>query len=243
MDQKNTYNTLMGAARQKKIYKPTTLRAMARKIAPKGEKEAWGEFASTVVFNGMMMRFAGLSDKPLRHRLEQKLIKKVEEVIIRRNLSVPTGWREEVKFLSMKKGAGLILIRYSGWYEYGRNQRRQLGAGYLYGIDDGQAWAVRVPSTMKNVGESLAWLKPSVVKRAEAEGRQSRRQGDIYFVEKAGKSDFRSIEGTRHRVKIASNGGISVTHPQHSCLRLSGKISWMAVQQTQINGSGRKNGD
>ena len=93
----------------------------------------------------------------------------------------------------------------------------------LTGYEDGQWWARRVPYGCRTVAEALDYIRPAEVNAAIAEGREVRRQGDVWLVQlKAGRNNLNAIRGTDHRLD-----GTTLTHPQHGSLDL-GEGAWKA---------------
>lgn len=91
---------------------------------------------------------------------------------------------------------------------------------FIAGYDDGSTFVERVPPRVKSVREALAWMRPAEVRKAEQEGRQVYRQGDVFFVElrtKARKITDYSLPAN-HQVEV--NGKVLVKHYEHSTLEL-----------------------
>lgn len=182
---------------------------------------------------------------PIDKRLKDHLLKKGHNAIVSRSLSVPAGF-PEFKPVIIDRKKECWLINYSGYYKYSSRFGSWWQSGnYLIGREDGQTWAVRVPSTVKTVAEAQQWLMPKDVKDAQAKGKTVYRQGDIYFIKKRIKEDdFSALTDTRHTV-VDKDGVLTVEHPEHPTLKLesSDKGFWRAYQQQQLDGNSRRGGD
>jgi len=136
-----------------------------------------------------LARFSGA--KRMDHRRE-KCARKYAEEIRRRGGEVCIDPREaasktvDLRIVDYDRQTGIRLLKAEGWREYSRRfGSRRAAICYLAGIDEGEKWAARVPSTVCTVAEGLESLKSSEVLRAESEGRRVLRQGDVYIVEMA----------------------------------------------------------
>jgi hypothetical protein len=180
----------------------------------------------------------------LDQRLTARLIEKCEGEIHRRRLSTPAGWNGFGRSLAHREGR-MWLVSGEGWYEYSkRHGNRYQKATYLCGYDDGQLFAVRVPSTMTKVAQAVEWLTPRDVRIARDKGLPIKRQGDIFFAPKRiADHDMSALVHTRHTAKPRADGGLTIVHPEHTPVRLSSKYTWRAYQSTQIDGNGRSCGD
>ncbi len=128
------------------------------------------------------------------------------------------------------------VIHASGWVDYTSRERHFCGASYLCGWDDEQLFAVRVPLRVTTVSAAIAWLMPSAVASAVNAGKDVRRQGDFFFIQRARKSDLSALVGSDHEARGRKDGGWTIVHPQHRPLRLSGKCRWEAIPARSING-------
>lgn len=210
--------------------------------APRGEKGQLVELAGRVF--DASRRYA-LPPRSLAQRLASRLVAIGEREIQSRRLSTPAGWDEFSPELLARR-PGLWLILGAGWYEYShRYGSRYQSAAYLCGKDEGQYWAVRVPSTCASVAEAMAFLTPAPIREAEERGLPVKRQGDIYFrpVARLSDHDMSALQGTRHEARQRKSGSLTVVHPEHRPIILSGKYTWRAYQQRQVDGHGRRAAD
>lgn len=174
------------------------------------------------------------------------LMKIALDQIEERNLAVPAGWpysKTQRRILDVSIPDDAWLVYGSGWHKYGRQLPWRTEATYLVGYSDNQHWAVKVPSTLDTVKEALAWLEPPQATQARIRKLPVKRQGDFYFVARARNTRFDAMEGTRHEARPHKQGGYTVVHPEHPPVRLSGRHAWLAVQQKQLDGHGRRGGD
>lgn len=125
---------------------------------------------------------------------------------------------------------------------------------YLCGRDDGQDWAVRVPYTKTTIKDALEWLTPTAVKKAMAQGKEVRRQGDMYFIPLSlPHNDLGALARTNHNVqvlpkdpyyatdtKLSPITALKISHPQHPTIILDGKKAWRAVPQKQLGPRGNR---
>lgn len=140
-----------------------------------------------------------------------------------RRLDVPTGYGGQALVVRhVSPGRRLWLCYYGAWFEYSRSfGSRFLEAGYLCGRDDGQYFAVRVPSTCRTVDEALEWLTPGAVKKAQAEGRWVERQGDVWLVElKAGRDNVTALPRSHHYDRETR----IMAHPQHGSVAVPAHV-------------------
>lgn len=117
-----------------------------------------------------------------------------------------------------KDASRMALIDGSWWHQYSRRHgSRKHEVAVLTGYEDGQWWARRVPYSCATIDEALAYVRPAEVNAALAEGREVRRQGDVWLVRlKGGRSNLDALRGTDHRLD-----GSRLVHPQHGTLDLS----------------------
>jgi len=155
----------------------------------------------------------------------------------RRRLWTPTCSPNEASLWDYDPQAGIWLMGVEKKYHYSnRFGDWWVRAAWLCGRDEGRTWAVRVPGTMASVAEALDWLTPAEVKRAQAEGRQVIRQGDVYFIQKKRRPDnLRALRGTRHSFDPETR---VVTHPEHRPVHLPWPAK--AIRQTQLASSSRR---
>jgi len=197
-------------------------------------------------------RWDPLTASTVAQRVKRRLLTIGLAEIERRGLDAPAGWDDfghTVTRASRWDGDDARrcwLISGEGWYEYSKRfGSRYQAAAYLCGRDEGQLFAVRVPSTVSSVGEALEWLKPSMIRKAEEQGLPVRRQGDIFFrpVRNLADHELGDLAGTRHEARPRKDGGMTIVHPQHRALILSGKHRWRAYRSTQMASRGRRAAD
>ena len=204
--------------------------------APRGTKGAIRQMAERIYD----LRAGATTDPltvPVRRRLEWHLIAVCEQQIDDRRLSTPAGWDEFGRAV-VDRDHGLWLISGAGWYEYSRRAgSRFQSAAYLCGRDEGQLFAVRVPSTCETVEQAIHFLTPAAIREAQDKDIPVVRQGDIFFRPmRIREDDFDAIEGTRHEARARKGGGWTIVHPEHKPVRLSGKYTWRAYASTQVHG-------
>lgn len=211
--------------------------------APRGAKGAIRKMAEAIYD---VRKAAGTDplSRPVANRLNDRLLGIAEQQIAGRRLSVPAGWDEFGKTV-LDRRDGLWLVSGSGWYEYSkRHGSRYQAAAYLCGRDEGQYWAVRVPSTCESVPAALDFITPRPIREAQAAGLPVVRQGDIYFRPmRIAADDFDALDGTRHEARARKDGGWTIVHPEHRPARLSAKYTWRAYRQQQVDGTSRRAGD
>lgn len=113
------------------------------------------------------------------------IIDRYEREIRRRGgeTTIEGSYRTEGLGVTGRSG-GFVVLHAEGWRQYSRGfGARRASLSYLCGEDDNGPWAVRVPGTIKTVGQALQWVTPVQVREAENVGRRVLRQGDVYAVE------------------------------------------------------------
>ena len=183
---------------------------------------------------------------PLRERLELHRIRKILREVERRGLTVPAG-HEAARYSIIDRRHDATLIAGSWWHEYTRQEKWQVAAAYVGGVDDGGPWAIRVPHNCQSVARALTWAVPADARKRVAAGAQHRRQGDILFVRAPSGEGVTDVNGrlemSRHTVRQRADGGYSVLHPSHRCVRLP-RGAWRAYGLRQDSGArGRGCGD
>ena len=155
------------------------------------------------------------------------------------------GWAkaktEEIEL--MDNDGKMALFGADSWRKYSRNVSYPIKLRYLAGREDGQYWAVRVPSTVDSVGDAIAWIMPAAVKKAVESGKWVARQGDVYLVElKSGKDNLSELP-ENHHFSVVSRCR-AVWHPQHKTVRIPPKVKAVKfIRQTQIAPQGRTYAD
>ena len=94
---------------------------------------------------------------------------------------------ESIKMDESRKGLRLYTV--DGWKKYSRNTVYPCRLVYLAGVDRGVYWAIRCPSTVKNIDQALAYTVPAKAKAAKAAKRKVWRQGDVFIIEKKAGAD------------------------------------------------------
>lgn len=156
----------------------------------------------------------------------QRAERRVLERAFRLSWQAPAG--AELKHFGIverrKDATRMALIDGSWWHEYSRRHgSRKHEVAVLTGYEDGQWWARRVPFACATIDEALAYVRPAEVNAALAEGREVRRQGDVWLVRlKGGRSNLDALRGTDHRLE-----GSRLVHPQHGAVDL-GEGAWKA---------------
>lgn len=134
------------------------------------------------------------------------------------------AWTEYLDFDPDREMA-LIRVGQSSFYKgsfRGRQERT-----WLVGREDGQVWTHRVYNKHDTIEAALDFIIPAEVQRLDDQGRTVERQGDVYFVEMHRTSNFDALEGTRHNVERSDDDTVTITHPEHDNLELTGP--WKAV--------------
>jgi len=142
------------------------------------------------------------------------------------------GWKR-AKTVGMKlidKQKGLRLYELSGWRKYSRNTVWHVCYKYLAGVDRGQYWANRVPSTIDNIEAALDWLKPAEVKKAKG---KVLRQGDVFVVEKT--RDCSSFLPQNHEWDADNR---VLKHPEHKAVQVPFPCKFVQAKELR-NGAGR----
>lgn len=212
--------------------------------APRGAKGQIVDLAKT--YRDLRAGRADPLATPLATRFDRHLLAISLAEIERRALSAPAGWDDFSKTIRhYVPERRLWLVAGSGWYEYSRRHgKRFQEAVYLCGRDEGQLFAVRVPSTITTVYEAEQWLMPAAVRKAREKGLPILRQGDVFFAPvRIGDHDMSALSGTRHTARIRTGGGLTIRHPEHKAVTLSKKYRWRAYISTQIDGNSRRAGD
>jgi len=108
---------------------------------------------------------------------------------------------------------------------------------FLLGKDDSGAWFHQVPTTIDTVEQALDYMEPAEVKKARKNGREVKRQGDIYFKEMKQKSNMDALENTKHDAEKIDDGWL-IKHPEHEKLELKGE--WKAIQNNTASRPGTR---
>lgn len=117
---------------------------------------------------------------------------------------------------------------------------------HLVGVDDGQVFAHRVPSTAYNVREALSWMTPGAVARARLRGWPVQRQGDIWAAGKpteqlhATVKNVAILEGIRHSIIEGASPWITLRHDgaEHPDVTLYGGHQWALYRTPSVDGIG-----
>ena len=184
-------------------------------------------------------RFARRRRDPLTvsvgDRLRAHLRTVANRTIRQRAVSTPTGWSGgRVIDRQIAKRLWLVHDEYNHHYS-NRCGDWWTGASYLCGYEDGQYWAVRVPRTIRTVAEALDWHIPAAVRRAQDEGRQVIRQGDVWFVQlKRGKDNLDLPLG--HDLRDGGYGVRVVEHAEHGRVFFEPGTAWRSYTARTVDG-------
>lgn len=195
-------------------------------------------------------RRATVRTEPLNIRFTRRLVNQaIREIRHRGGEVVILGKKDTVSgslvLADRDKTQRIILVRAEGWRYYSsRAKPRYVELAYLYGRDDSGPWAVRVPGSIHSVAEGLAWLTPAAVQKARDEGREVRRQGDVYAVQTTARRDGRGVENlpdahtwkasTRYLVHNPADGR------KHRPLRLPWPVEFVPQRAYEMGRSGAR---
>jgi len=134
----------------------------------------------------------------------------------------------------------MALVKVNSWINYTRSYGtyvRMTGL-VLFDKDSKQYRFLRVGPNVNSIISALEYIKPAEVRKAEAVGKEIKRQGDIYFIPQR-TWNLNSLSGTNHNIiyngekwdgKTKLNGNpVTISHPTHGNLVLD--IPHKAVQQ------------
>ena len=125
--------------------------------------------------------------RPLAARAGERAIRLYTAEIARRGGETEIEGRHGTAYLEATDSddrARLTVLHAEGYRDYGlREGCHWTRLSYLCGVDDTGRWAVRIAGTITCVHGALASITPAEVRRAEAVGRRTRRQGDIHAIE------------------------------------------------------------
>ena len=175
----------------------------------------------------------------IKDRVYAYIISITYDEILRRRLDMPAGiTRRSFNVTDRDVENRLWVINASAKYHYSnRFGDWWNNASWLAGYDEGQLFAVRVPSSITTVEEALSYMKPAAVHNAECDGRWVGRQGDVYAVEKiAGDDNTEAIRYTRHNYNKETR---ELTHPQHKTLRIPLNVKAVRFYVQKTTDSGR----
>ncbi len=145
------------------------------------------------------------------------------------------------KIIRSDKIRNYALIRRSGWCQYSRSCGWFVNRLFLVGRDRDSGWfTVKVPSTLNTVEEAIEWMKPADVKKAESDGRQVVRQGDIFFFQtKRNPKNGLISPDSSHQIRKTESGYEIYHFPkgEHDALQLVGH-NWKAAQRKAIAATG-----
>lgn len=133
-----------------------------------------------------------------------------------------TGYKNEswakskhVEIECIEKRRGLRLYKLDSWKKYSRNCVYPCTLVYLAGVERGEYWAVRCPSTVDSINEALDYTTPAEVKKAKKSGKKVLRQGDVFIVEKT--RDCKSLLPENHTWNSETR---MLTHPTHRDIKV-----------------------
>ena len=157
------------------------------------------------------------------------------------------GWKhaksETVGTMEIDTKKHMVLFGADSWRKYSRQVSYPINLRYLTGIEDGQRWAVRMPSSVNSISDALDWIEPAEVRHAREAGKWVARQGDVYLVElKSGKNNLSALPDS-HNFSVI-NRIRAFWHTQHKTVRIPAKVRAIkAIRQTQISSGGRRFAD
>lgn len=217
-----------------------------RLIVPHGRKGPLLDAVRAVQHLSETPASRGVWSTPLDDRLLRFLVRRALAEVDRRELTTPTG-HDDGNYDLIDRDGSTVLISGEWWYEYSRRHGyRRLGAAYLAGIDDAGPWAIRVPRTVETVAAALEWATPAAARKAMSAGAEWRRQGDVLAVRQtrgSGLRDTRQVQD-RHEFRPRADGGWTLTHPEHTPVRLrAGRWTIYHLRQDSGGGASRGCGD
>lgn len=183
--------------------------------------------------------------KTLAERLRARLCAKYLAEADRRGLPTELdlgkdGW-DELRIVSegADNGHRVAVLHASGWKKYSNafGSRHQT-LSLLCGRDDAGLWAVRIPGTITTVDAGLAWLKPAIVRNAEAAGKRVMRQGDVWLVER--RRDDMSALPSGHRWDAETR---TLYHDGHAHVHVPFPAIAVPQSTLAVNGTQRRRGD
>lgn len=178
----------------------------------------------------------------LTSAMKDGLIERGLKQINVRGLAVPHNFwgyvRKHIKITDRSRKPSMWVLHYNAYTKYSSRESWWVSASYLCGHSDGSDWAVRIPSTIREIDEAIDWLTPAQVKKAIKERRDVKRQGDMYFIPmRISWHDFHALINTRHR-NIFDNRKtkerLIIVHPEHPDIELDSDKRWKAIQQRQL---------
>ncbi|MFA7086191.1 MAG: hypothetical protein WC145_05925 [Aliarcobacter sp.] len=164
-----------------------------------------------------------MEGRPFRDRLTALLRRWSRKAIRACGQTVPQGWwqAESQHVVTDRRGRYWV---YRGLYSVGRWPRK---ASYLCGVEDGQLWAVRIPSRIRTVAEALEWVVPAAARRPG-----TIRQGDVFLV--PSRVDRLEDLPQNHEVRVLDDGSRIVEHPQHPPVVLPPGTRWRVVLRKSV---------
>lgn len=132
------------------------------------------------------------------------------------------GWTE---YLDFDPDREIVLIRVGQTSFYRGSLRGKQERTWLVGREDEQVWTHQVYNTHDTIEAALDFMKPAEVQWLADKGRTVIRQGDVFFVEMIRTSNFDALEGTRHNVEQSDDDTVTITHPEHDNLELTGTLA------------------
>lgn len=185
-----------------------------------------------------------VAPKPkLQDRLHSRLITIAQLEATKRSLNTPTCWPREGTVEDYDPDRRMWVVNVERRHHYSNAFGDWwVRASWLAGHDDSGYWAVRIPGTILLIDDALDWITPAAVRKAEAEGRQVLRQGDVYIAEKKRGPDHTRDLPWRHQWDAETR---TLSHPQHPDIAIP--FPFRAYAQRQLTstsaGAGRRGGD
>ena len=244
-DPKNAWKeslTAIKTYRHKNKYMPVAQSLKKMKIvSPRGTVTKTREILRVAYDFWCDQKFNNPKQKTIKQRLYRYKINKILAEIKNRQLTTPTGHdKNHDQYEIRHKSGGHILIAGSWVYEYTSTERYTISACYIYGVDEGQTWACRVPSTIKNVDEALTYITPRQCRNPRP-NQKLIRQGDIFALATPAKNPKPPIWAdvadakSSHGIKPHKSNGWILTHKEHKNRHLSKKYQWRIYQGKQLH--------
>jgi len=144
----------------------------------------------------------------------------------------PWSKSKEVEIELVEKRRGLRLYVLDDWKKYSRYVVYHCRLVYLAGVERGDYWAIRCPSTVTTIDEALDYTTPADANKAKAAGRRVLRQGDVFAVEMA--RDPKSIGSLPDNHKWDKETRV-LSHPTHKDLHISFPCKFVVGKSMRSN--------
>jgi hypothetical protein len=214
----------------------------AREHAPRGQRgklaEALYDFSKEAAELRQERREARRVEPTpkLQDRLHSRLITITQRQATERRLTTPTCSPRQGTVEDYDPDRRMWLINVERKHHYSNAFGDWwVRASWLAGHDDSGYWAVRVPGTILGIDEALDWITPAAVQRAESQGRQVLRQGDVYLVEKRRGPDNTRDLPRRHYFDPETR---TLSHSDHADLHIPWPFRAYAQRQLSSTSQG-----